>query len=80
MLCVAHSKHAIRACAGRQLDPQTVLQLSEDTVLGIVESLASPLKDEGEWIARLDIKESGSKLLVVALPEVGQAPASSQHG
>ena len=40
-------------------------------MLGIVESLANPLKDEGEWIARLDLKESGSKLLVEEQPEVG---------
>ena len=40
-------------------------------MLGIVESLANPVKDQGEWIARLDIKHSGSKLLLEEQPEVG---------
>ena len=53
------------------------LQLTEEAVLGIVESLANPLKDEGEWIARLDIMESGSKLVLEEQPEVRAAPATA---
>lgn len=47
------------------------MQLSEETVFGIVEALTNPNKDEGEWIAKLDIVEAGSKLNVEEQPETG---------
>ena len=40
-------------------------QLGELEVLEIVEQLANPSKDEGEWIARIDLVESGTKLKLV---------------
>ena len=42
-----------------------ILQLSELEVLEIVEQLANPSKDEGEWIAKIDLVESGIKLKLV---------------
>ena len=42
-----------------------ILQLSELEVLEIVEQLANPSKDEGEWIAKIDLVESGTKLKLV---------------
>ena len=42
-----------------------MLQLGELEVLDIVEQLANPSKDEGEWIARIDLVESGTKLKLV---------------
>ena len=31
-------------------------------MFGLVEALTNPMKDDGEWIAKLDIVQAGSKL------------------
>ena len=40
-------------------------------ILDIVEQLANSAKDEGEWIARTDLVEDGSKLKLVEQVCVG---------
>ena len=47
------------------------MQLTEETVFGIVEALTNPMKDEGEWIAKLDIAQAGSKLNLEEQAEAG---------
>ena len=47
------------------------MQLSEETVFGVVEALTNPMKDEGEWIAKLDIVQAGSKLNLEEQAETG---------
>lgn len=36
-----------------------------------VEKLGNPNKDEGEWIAALDMVEDGKKILLVEMDQVG---------
>lgn len=49
-----------------------LLQLSEIRILEIVEAMSNPAKDEGEWIAKTDLKESGSKLKLVEHEQRGK--------
>ena len=47
------------------------MQLTEEAIFGTVEALTNPMKDEGEWIAKLDIVQAGSKLNLVEQAETG---------
>ena len=38
-----------------------------------IEIFADPLKDEGEWVAKVDLVEEGSKLVAKEMAEVGTA-------
>ena len=40
-------------------------QLGEMAILEIIEQLGNPAKDQGEWIAKTDLVEAGSKLKLV---------------
>lgn len=48
------------------------MQLDELVILEMVEKMGSPAKDEGEWIAKIDLVEAGSKLKLVEHEEVGK--------
>ena len=56
-----------------------MLQLGELEVLDIVEQLANPSKDEGEWIARIDLVESGTKLKLVEQVTMLTLSSRCQH-
>ena len=51
------------------------LQLQENDVLDLVERLANPAKDDGDWITKIDLVESGSTLKVVEMEDVGKCGA-----
>ena len=48
------------------------LQLDEMAVIGIMEHITDPTKDQGEWIAKIDLVESGDKLLVQEQEKLGE--------
>jgi hypothetical protein len=41
-------------------------------ILEIVEAMGNPAKDEGHWIAKTDLVESGSKLKLVEHEKIGK--------
>lgn len=47
------------------------MQLDELAVIEILEHITNPAKDQGEWIAKVDLVESGDQLLVVEQTELG---------
>ena len=47
-------------------------QLDEMSIIEMVEKMSKPSKDEGEWIAKTDIEESGSMLKLVEHDDVGE--------
>lgn len=49
-----------------------LLQLQESDVLELVERLSNPAKDDGDWISKIDLVESGSTLKVVEMEDVGK--------
>lgn len=46
-------------------------QVTERAVIEMVEKLSKPLKDEGEWIMKIDLVEEGTKLVAKEMDEVG---------
>ena len=40
-------------------------------MIELMERITDPSKDEGEWIAKIDLVESGDKLLVEEQPQLG---------
>src|SRR4051812_49161142 len=48
------------------------LQVSEMALLEVVESLSNPVKEQGEWINKIDLVEEGSKLSLVEQDQVGE--------
>lgn len=48
------------------------LQLDELVILEMVEKMGNPTKDEGEWIATIDLVEDGKKLKLVEHEEMGK--------
>lgn len=46
-------------------------QLEEMAVIELMEHISDPTKDQGEWIAKIDLVESGNKLLVEEQSELG---------
>lgn len=47
------------------------MQLDELVVIELMERITDPSKDEGEWIAKIDLVESGDKLLVEEQSQLG---------
>ncbi len=47
------------------------LQLDEMAVIELMEHITNPEKDQGEWVAKIDLVESGDKLLVQEQDELG---------
>ena len=47
------------------------VQLEEMAVIELMEHITNPTKDQGEWIAKIDLVESGDKLLVEEKAELG---------
>ena len=48
------------------------MQLDELVILEMVEKMGNPTKDEGEWIATIDLVEDGKKLKLVEHEEMGK--------
>lgn len=48
------------------------MQLEELVILEMVEKMGDPAKDEGEWIAKIDLVEDGKKLKLVEHEELGK--------
>ena len=49
-----------------------IMQVPELEVLEMVEKMGNPSKDEGEWIARIDLVESGKALKLEEQEELGK--------
>lgn len=49
----------------------TFVQLEEMAVIELMEHITDPTKDQGEWIAKVDLVESGDKLLLEEQAELG---------
>ena len=49
-----------------------MLQLAEADVIELVERISNPAKDEGDWVGKLDLVESGTQLKVVEMDEAGK--------
>ncbi|GAB4821675.1 hypothetical protein N2152v2_008721 [Parachlorella kessleri] len=47
-------------------------QVTEERVIERIEVIADPLKDEGEWVAKVDLVEEGSKLMAKEMAELGE--------
>lgn len=47
------------------------MQLAEMAVIELMEHITNPAKDQGEWIAKIDLVESGDKLLLEEQNELG---------
>ena len=52
--------------------PLPALQLEELVILEMAEKMGDPAKDEGEWIAKIDLVEDGKKLKLVEHEELGK--------
>ena len=52
-------------------DNSGLLQLDELAVIELMEHITNPSKDQGEWIAKVDLVESGDKLLVQEQTQLG---------
>lgn len=50
-----------------------LLQLAEHQVIECMEKITTAWRPEGEWIAKLDLVEEGSKLVVKEMDVVGSA-------
>lgn len=48
-----------------------LMQLPEMAVIELMEHITDPTKDQGEWIAKIDLVESGDKLLLEEQKELG---------
>lgn len=48
------------------------MQLLEADIMELVEKITNSNKEEGEWLAKLDLVETGSKLVVQEMDEVGK--------
>lgn len=48
------------------------MQLSEFDIIEKLELITNPDKDEGEWIAHIDLVEDGEKLLVKEMDKMGK--------
>lgn len=57
--------------ARRGASPGEHPQVTERAVIEMVEKLSKPLKDEGEWIMKIDLVEEGDKLVAKEMDEVG---------
>lgn len=74
-----HQKHAHRSVSlVSQQDTWYLLnsliglmQLGEMAVIELMEHITDPTKDQGEWIAKIDLVESGGKLLVEEQDQLG---------
>ena len=53
----------------------TRLQVSELAILELVEKMGNPSKDEGEWIAKIDLVESGKALKLEEQEQLGKCGA-----
>lgn len=49
-----------------------VLQVKEFDLLEKIEKITNPLKNEGEWIAHLDIVEEGDRLVLKEMKQEGK--------
>ena len=50
-------------------------QLSEAVILDMVERMADPAKEEGEWVAKIDLVEDGPRLRLAEMPQLGKCGA-----
>ncbi len=53
-------------------------QLDEFALIEKVEKLSKPNKDEGEWIAALDMVEEGTRIKLVEMDDLGKCGVECQ--
>ena len=75
-VCELVAKEAFTAVARMRQSQPSWKQLSEDDILGHLEALCDPQREEGTWTLKLDVKEEGEKLNVVEMGNV-RAPGRS---
>ena len=46
--------------------------MKEIDLIEKIEKMTNPIKDEGEWLTKLDLVEQGSKLTLKEMPDVGK--------
>eukprot|EP00271_Cylindrocystis_brebissonii_P013103 TRINITY_DN32694_c0_g1_i1.p1 TRINITY_DN32694_c0_g1~~TRINITY_DN32694_c0_g1_i1.p1 ORF type:complete len:334 (-),score=85.41 TRINITY_DN32694_c0_g1_i1:243-1244(-) len=68
-VCQEMAKHLVRQFKKKKDEEK---KLKEIQVIEMVERLCDPKRDEGEWILRLDMVESGTKLKLVEQAAVGE--------
>ena len=62
-------------CFARQQVPHLLrshLQVAELEILELVEKMGNPSKDEGEWIAKIDLVENGKALKLEEQEQLGK--------
>jgi hypothetical protein len=71
-VCEALAKNAHRQAKSLRDAVKPGKKVSEMALLEVVESLANPVKEQGEWINKIDLVEEGSKLSLVEQDQVGE--------
>ncbi|KAK9810765.1 hypothetical protein WJX73_005789 [Symbiochloris irregularis] len=71
-VCELLAKHAHRQVKAKRDELAPGKKLLESDVLELVERLSNPAKDDGDWISKVDLVESGSVLKVVEMDETGK--------
>ncbi|KAK9833297.1 hypothetical protein WJX81_004369 [Elliptochloris bilobata] len=74
-VCEALAKNAYRQVKTARDALRPGKKLSEATIQDMVERMADPAKDEGEWVAKIDLVEDGSRLRLKEMPQVGKCGA-----
>lgn len=71
-VCELLAKHAYKQAKELVKSSTPSRPVTEERVIELVEKLANPLKDEGEWVSQIDLVEDGKKLLVKEMGETGE--------
>ncbi|EIE23021.1 hypothetical protein COCSUDRAFT_6458, partial [Coccomyxa subellipsoidea C-169] len=71
-VCEAVGKNAYRQVKSARDALKPGKKLEELVILEMVEKMGDPAKDEGEWIAKIDLVEDGKKLKLVEHEELGK--------
>ncbi|BDA49948.1 hypothetical protein COCOBI_15-0760 [Coccomyxa sp. Obi] len=70
--CEALAKHAFRIVKAVRGTLKPGKKLEELVILELVERMGNPAKDEGNWIATIDLVEDGKKLKLVEHEQMGK--------
>lgn len=70
-VCELLAKNAYRQVHDLQKSLKPNKKLDEMAVIELMEHITDPTKDQGEWIAKIDLVESGGKLLVEEQDQLG---------
>lgn len=71
-VCEVLAKNAYRQVHELKKSLKPNKKLDEMAVIEVMEHITDPTKDQGEWIAKIDLVESGDKLLVQEQDKLGE--------